>query len=128
MLILRFAGPEWAKNLAGKNVLRLIQIRLTTRVWKKSRQPVKTIRRNANRRFEFRKSHQLFIRTHDETVAVGACASATKIVRPPESTVETQPQLQPALLRLSAMISQYFTPTDSVSFSLYTAMMKGYAR
>jgi hypothetical protein len=26
-----------------------------------------------------------------------------------ESTVATQPQLQPALLRLSAMISQYFT-------------------
>jgi quercetin dioxygenase-like cupin family protein len=35
-------------------------------------------------------------------------ASATKFVRPCESTVETQPQLQPALLRLSAMISQYF--------------------
>src|SRR6266702_8443479 len=28
------------------------------------------------------------------------CASATKIVRPLESTAETQPQLQPALLRL----------------------------
>src|SRR6266567_9531433 len=35
------------------------------------------------------------------------CASATKIVRPRESTVATQPQLQPARLRLSAMISQY---------------------
>ncbi len=34
------------------------------------------------------------------------CASATKIVRPSRSTVATQPQLQPALLRLSAMISQ----------------------
>jgi len=30
-------------------------------------------------------------------------------VRPRESTAETQPQLQPPLLRLSAMISQYFT-------------------
>jgi hypothetical protein len=37
------------------------------------------------------------------------CASATKIVRPRESTVATQPQLQPALLRLSPMISQYST-------------------
>jgi len=37
------------------------------------------------------------------------CASATKIVRPRQSTVAAQPQLQPALLRLSAMISQYFT-------------------
>src|SRR6266567_1815428 len=35
------------------------------------------------------------------------CASATKIVRPRESTVATQPQLQPALLRLSAIISEY---------------------
>jgi hypothetical protein len=32
-----------------------------------------------------------------------------KRFRPLESIVETQPQLQPALLRLSAMISQYFT-------------------
>jgi hypothetical protein len=37
------------------------------------------------------------------------CASAIQIVRPQESTAETQPQLQPALLRLSAMISQVFT-------------------
>jgi hypothetical protein len=32
-----------------------------------------------------------------------------KIARPLEFTAPTQPQLQPALLRLSAMISQYFT-------------------
>src|SRR5947208_13654233 len=37
------------------------------------------------------------------------CASAMKIVRPLESTAEPQPKLQPALLRLSAIISQYFT-------------------
>jgi hypothetical protein len=30
------------------------------------------------------------------------------IVRPLESIAETQPQLKPALLRLSAIISQYF--------------------
>src|SRR6266480_2498603 len=36
------------------------------------------------------------------------CASAIQIVRPLESIAETQPQLQPALLRLSAIISQYF--------------------
>ena len=36
------------------------------------------------------------------------CASTIQIVRPPQSTAETQPQLQPALLRLSAIISQYF--------------------
>ena len=33
------------------------------------------------------------------------CASAIQIVRPLESTAETQPQLQAALLRLSATIS-----------------------
>src|SRR5205809_1206529 len=31
------------------------------------------------------------------------CASAIQIVRPRESTAETHPQLQPALLRLSAL-------------------------
>jgi hypothetical protein len=39
------AGPEETKNLAGQNVLRLIQIRLTTPSLEKTRQPVKTIRR-----------------------------------------------------------------------------------
>src|SRR4029453_18080303 len=37
------------------------------------------------------------------------CASTIQIVRPLESIADTQPQLHPALLRLSAMISQYFT-------------------
>src|SRR6266496_5780332 len=45
------------------------------------------------------------------------CASATKIVRPLESTPETQPQLQPASLRLSAISSQYFTPGGFCLFS-----------
>ncbi len=35
------------------------------------------------------------------------CPSAIQIVRPLESKAETQPQLQPALLRLSAIISEY---------------------
>src|SRR5947207_2794286 len=38
------------------------------------------------------------------------CASATKIVRPRESTAETQSQLRPALLRLSAIISILHSP------------------
>ena len=37
-----------------------------------------------------------------------------QIVRPLESIAETQPQLQPALLRLSAMICQYFTDTAAL--------------
>jgi len=36
------------------------------------------------------------------------CASAQRSFGPLESTADTQPQLQPALLRLSAMISDYF--------------------
>ena len=36
------------------------------------------------------------------------CASAIQIVRPSESMADTQPQLQPALLRLSAMIFAVF--------------------
>jgi hypothetical protein len=59
-----------------------------------------------NHQFQFEKRSQLFIRVRFPS---SRCASATKIVFPLESTVATQPQLQPALLRLSAMISQYFT-------------------
>ena len=36
------------------------------------------------------------------------CASAIQIVRPLESIAETQPKLQPALLRLLAIFFQYF--------------------
>ena len=49
------------------------------------------------RPFQFNKRSQFFIRTNDE-----------KIVRPSESKADTQPQLHPALLRLSAMIAQCF--------------------
>jgi hypothetical protein len=41
-------------------------------------------------------------------------ASAIQIVRPLESMAETQPQLHPALLSLSAMISQRFIGTAAV--------------
>jgi hypothetical protein len=70
---------------------------------------VREIGRSPNRRFEFHKSRQLFIRAHNETLSSTRCASTIQIVRPLESIAATQPQLQPALLRLSAMISQYFT-------------------
>jgi len=45
---------------------------------------------------------------------------SNKIIRPVESTVDSQPKLHPAFLRLSAMISQYFTLIHglvSVAFS-----------
>src|SRR5947207_8750541 len=40
------------------------------------------------------------------------CASTIQIVRPLESIAETQPQVHPTLLRLSAMISQYFDAAE----------------
>jgi hypothetical protein len=51
------------------------------------------------------------------------CASAIQIVRPAESTTDTQPQLQPALLRLLATSSQYFTnlSADSAGPTLFRA-------
>jgi hypothetical protein len=46
---------------------------------------------------------------------VAVSASTIQIVRPSQSTAETQPNLQPALLSLPAMVSQYFTRIDSAS-------------
>ncbi len=61
----------------------------------------------------------------NERLPSSQCASAIQIVRPLQSTAETQPQLQPALLRFSAMISQNFIGApDCVSFTLHTAMTK----
>ena len=52
-------------------------------------------------------------------------ASAIQIVRPSESTADTQPQLQPAFLRLSAMISQYRQPDSQLYLSLRTVCGSG---
>lgn len=41
------------------------------------------------------------------------CASAIQIVRPLEFTVETEPHFQPALLRLSTIISQHLKLGES---------------
>src|SRR4029453_19494100 len=83
---------------SGEKVLRLIQIRLTRRVLKKSRQPVKPIRRKVG----------LLIRVPQKVVSMSSarttnrfpsprCALAIQIVRPLESIAETQSQLQPVL-------------------------------
>ena len=51
------------------------------------------------------------------------CASTIQIVRFCESKAETQPHLHPALLRLSAMISQYLKAgQDSASFVPHAEM------
>jgi hypothetical protein len=63
------AGPEGAKNLAGEDVLRLIQIRLTTLKFGKNLVSLLSqFAASANRQFKFAKRSQLFIRTHNETL------------------------------------------------------------
>ena len=53
--------------------------------------------------------------------------AAIQIVRPLQSTAETQPQLQPVLLRSSAMIYQHFIRTNHHSGILFTAAASGVA-
>ena len=66
------AGLEEAKNLAGK-VLRLIQDRLSDAEFGKNLANLSNqFAASANRRFEFQKRRQLFIRTHNETLSVVA--------------------------------------------------------
>ena len=63
---------------------------------------------------EFNKRGQFSFARTTKRFPSSRCASAIQMVRPLESRAETQPQLQPALLRLSAMISQYFTAFDTI--------------
>ena len=74
-LLFEIAGPEATKDLAGKNVLRLIQIRLTMPSLAKI---------SSAGLYDLGLSGQVL-------------------------HADTQPQPHPALLRLSAMISQSFT-------------------
>jgi len=99
------AGLKEAKNPAAK-VLRLIQIFLTTPSFEK----ISPIRQTnspqpANHRFEFEKRRQLFIHTHNEALTVVTMRVNNPDRSSSESTAEAQPQLPPALLRLSPIIS-----------------------
>jgi hypothetical protein len=55
--------------------------------------------------------------------ASSRCASAIQIVRPRQSIAETQPQLQPALLRLSAMISQFFIRFRAIALMIMPVVL-----
>src|SRR5215216_3523813 len=63
----------------------------------------------ANRRFKFHKMQSAFHRHGQRSVSRHRDVRPIQIVRPSESTAETQPKLQPASWRLSALVSQYFT-------------------
>src|SRR4051794_23483339 len=87
--------------------LRLIQIRLTTLTLKKV-SPACQASSPQPRVADSNSKNALglsFARTMNR-FPLSRCASAIQIVRPLKSTAETQPQLQPAFLRLSAMISR----------------------
>ena len=71
------AGLEGGEEPSGENVLRLIQIRLEdVEFGKISPTCQEQFAAIADRRFEFHKRRQLFIRVHNETVSVAAmCVS-----------------------------------------------------
>jgi hypothetical protein len=75
-----------------------------------------------NRRFKLDKRRLLFIRMHNETLSV-AMRVSNPDCSPVESNAETQPQLQPALLKLSAMISQYFIVLFRVALLLLVSVV-----
>jgi hypothetical protein len=93
---------------AAVKLLRLIPIRMATSDLRANHAILlKQLRWSAGRVLSIPERGQLFIPADDETFSVAMC-----VCNPDRSSlvsiVETQPQLQPALLRLSAMISQYF--------------------
>ena len=59
--------------------------------------------------FQFKKRGQYVIRANNGPLSVVAMRVCNPDRSPVESIAETQPQLKPALPRLSAMISHYFT-------------------
>jgi hypothetical protein len=61
---------------------------------------------SANRKFQFYKRRQPFLGLHDVTLSIAAMRVSNPDRSPLESIAATQPKLQPALRRLSAMISQ----------------------
>jgi len=63
---------------------------------------------DTNRPFQFQKRSQLFIHTHNEPLSVAGDARLQSRLFAPRNPKLT-PKLHPAFLRLSAMISQYFT-------------------
>jgi hypothetical protein len=116
------AGPEGAKNLAGEspppdsdpfsdaeseeNLVRLSR----------------KFAASPNRRFEFHKRSQFFIGTHNQTLSVAAMRIGNEDCSSFAIYSCNTAQLQPALLRLSAIISQYFTGIGTSTLPLPSAL------
>ena len=60
-------------------------------------------------RFKFNKRAELFVGVNNKAPSVAAMRVCNPDCLPVGIQADTQPQLQPALLRLSAMTSQNFT-------------------
>jgi len=76
------------------------------------------------RPLQFQKRSQLFIRTHNVTLSVAAMRVSNPDCSPLGINGGNEHKLQLRFLRLSAMISQYFTRSDSAIFVLHTTMTK----
>src|SRR6266446_5236370 len=100
-LILRIAGPEGAKNLAGicpppdSDPFSDVSLEKTFLGCQANSPQPQTADSSARKAVSFSSERTT------KRFPSSRCASATNIVRP--STAETQPQLQPDLLRLSAL-------------------------
>jgi hypothetical protein len=80
--------PEADLDLRSYRLFRIVQ---RGRVCEKLRQLVKTSRRNPNCRFQIHKRSQLLSACTIKRFPSSRCPSAIQIVRPRESTAETQP-------------------------------------
>src|SRR5262249_31977810 len=101
-------GSGRGEEPSGVKVLRLIQDRLSAAEFEKISTASQENSATTNHRLGLQKAVSFSSARTTKRFPSSRCASATQIVQPNESKTDTQLQLHPALLRLSAMISQYF--------------------
>src|SRR5260370_33183483 len=80
----------------------------------------------ANRRFNFEKSSQFFIRTHNVTLSIVAVRARS--FAPPIQELRRSPNSNPASLRLLAMISQYFIGRERLLAYISSRHLRGFDR
>ncbi len=118
-LLLWNCGSGKGEEPSGGNVLRRFQIRLATVEFRKNLVRLSSqFAATPNRRFEFHKAVSLSSARTMKRFPSLRYASARNIVCQLESTAETQPQLQPALLRLSRLRSLDAAGNDTFFYSI----------
>jgi hypothetical protein len=109
-LILGTAGLEQAKNLAAESPLPDSNPFNDAESAENRASLSRQFAAAVNRRFEFQKRSQLFLRTHDVTLSVATmCVWKSRSFARWNQSLRRSPNSKPALLRWSAIISQYFT-------------------